>query len=116
MPQMRDVMKWGSLGSFPFMKMLYPREIEEVLGHSTTLRLSRSIFVCRPRLPTMRVMGSHDMLMTRGGADGVDMWGLLDGPLTPHPQLPLRVEGEQEGPRLRVGLPFWLPLSPRGRG
>src|SRR5437870_12860960 len=35
--------------------------MEDVLLQSTTLRLAKSIFVWIPRLPTMRVMGSHDM-------------------------------------------------------
>src|SRR5580693_8629859 len=41
------------------MKMLYPRKIDEVLWHSTTWRLSKSILVKMPRLPTMRVIGSQ---------------------------------------------------------
>src|SRR6185295_14383606 len=36
-----------------------PRKIDEVLKHSTTSLRSKSIFVYRPRLPTMRVIGSH---------------------------------------------------------
>src|SRR5271154_1722715 len=59
MPQMRLVMKCESRGSFPFMKMLYPRKIEEVLWHSATLRLPKSIFVKMPRLPTILVIGSQ---------------------------------------------------------
>jgi hypothetical protein len=59
MPQMRLVMKWASRGSFPFMKMLYPRKIEEVLWHSATCRLAKSILVKMPRLPTIRVIGSQ---------------------------------------------------------
>src|ERR1700751_5004133 len=58
-PQMRLVMKCASRGSFPFMKMLYPRKIDEVLWHSATCLFSKSIFVKMPRLPTMRVMGSQ---------------------------------------------------------
>src|SRR5580704_10007190 len=56
---MRLVMKWASRGSLPFMKMLYPRKMDEVLWHSTTCLFSKSIFVKMPRLPTMRVIGSQ---------------------------------------------------------
>src|SRR5580704_5227860 len=59
MPHMRLVMKWASRGSLPFMKMLYPRKIDEVLWHSATWRFSKSIFVKIPRLPTIRVIGSQ---------------------------------------------------------
>src|ERR1700722_13380297 len=59
MPQMRLVMKWESRGSFPFMKMLYPRKMEEVLLHSATSRFAKSILVKMPRLPTIRVIGSQ---------------------------------------------------------
>src|SRR5271168_2302564 len=59
MPQMRLVMKWASRGSLPFMKMLYPRKMEEVLWHSATFLASKSILVKMPRLPTMRVIGSQ---------------------------------------------------------
>src|ERR1700729_2235253 len=59
MPQMRLVIKWASRGSLPFMKMLYPRKIEDVLWHSATLRLPKSIFVKMPRLPTILVIGSQ---------------------------------------------------------
>src|SRR5580700_7634478 len=59
MPQMRLVMKWASRGSLPFMKMLYPRKIDDVLWHSATTLLAKSILVKMPRLPTMRVMGSQ---------------------------------------------------------
>src|SRR5215467_9247780 len=61
MPQMRLVMKCASRGSLPFMNTLYPRKIEDVLWHSTTSRLSKSILVKIPRLPTMRVIGSQDI-------------------------------------------------------
>src|SRR5580700_1561182 len=56
---MRLVMKWASRGSLPFMKMLYPRKMDDVLWHSTTWRFSKSILVKMPRLPTMRVIGSQ---------------------------------------------------------
>src|SRR5271170_6564464 len=56
---MRLVMKCASRGSLPFMKMLYPRKMDEVLWHSTTWRLSKSILVKMPRLPTIRVIGSQ---------------------------------------------------------
>src|SRR5580692_2598223 len=59
MPQMRLVMKWASRGSLPFMKMLYPRKMEEVLWHWATFLASKSILVKIPRLPTMRVIGSQ---------------------------------------------------------
>src|SRR6202161_4005758 len=39
--------------------MLYPRKIEEVLWHSATSRLAKSILVKMPRLPTIRVIGSQ---------------------------------------------------------
>src|SRR5579862_9803145 len=58
-PQMRLVMKWASRGSLPFIKMLYPRKMDEVLWHSTTWRFSKSILVKMPRLPTIRVIGSQ---------------------------------------------------------
>src|ERR1700692_1616748 len=58
-PQIRLVMKCASRGSLPFMKMLYPRKIEDVLWHSATWRFSKSIFVKIPKLPTMRVIGSQ---------------------------------------------------------
>src|ERR1700691_4299333 len=58
-PQMRLVMKCASRGSLPFMKMLYPRKMEEVLKHSATCLLSKSILVKIPKLPTMRVIGSQ---------------------------------------------------------
>src|SRR3954462_11403294 len=61
MPQMRLVMKWASRGSFPFMNTLYPRKIDDVLLHSTTRRLAKSMVVWMPRLPTIRVTGSHDI-------------------------------------------------------
>jgi hypothetical protein len=38
-------MKCESRGSLPFMKTLYPRNIDEVLLHSTTSRFLKSIFV-----------------------------------------------------------------------
>src|SRR5580658_6560514 len=59
MPQMRLVMKCASRGSLPFMKMLYPRKMEEVLWHWATFLASKSILVKMPRLPTMRVIGSQ---------------------------------------------------------
>jgi hypothetical protein len=43
------------------MKTLNPRKIDDVLLHSITCRLAKSIFVWIPRLPTMRVIGSHDI-------------------------------------------------------
>src|SRR5580692_9489803 len=52
-------MKWASRGSLPFMKMLYPRKMDEVLWHSTTCLFSKSILVKMPRLPTIRVIGSQ---------------------------------------------------------
>src|SRR3984957_1225223 len=60
-PQIRLVMKCASRGSLFFMKMLYPLKIEEVLWHSTTFRLVKSILVKIPKLPTMRVIGSQDI-------------------------------------------------------
>src|SRR5262249_31939282 len=59
MPQMRLVMKCASRGSLPFMKMLYPRKIDDVLWHSTTFFCLKSILVYMPRLPTIRVIGSQ---------------------------------------------------------
>ena len=35
--------------------------MEEVLWHSTTFRLAKSILVKIPKLPTMRVIGSQDI-------------------------------------------------------
>src|SRR5208282_6647286 len=58
-PQMRLVMKCASRGSLPFMKMLYPRKMDEVLWHSATCLFSKSILVKMPRLPTIRVIGSQ---------------------------------------------------------
>src|SRR5271156_3133672 len=60
-PQIRLVMKCASRGSLPFMKMLYPRKMDEVLWHSATCRFSKSIFVKIPKLPTIRVIGSQFM-------------------------------------------------------
>jgi hypothetical protein len=45
MPQMRLVMKCESRGSLPRMNTAYPRKMEEVLLHSTTSRLEKSILV-----------------------------------------------------------------------
>jgi hypothetical protein len=45
MPQIRLVMKPASRGSLPFMNTEYPRKSEDVLWHSTTSRLAKSIFV-----------------------------------------------------------------------
>src|SRR5580658_2823074 len=59
MPQMRLVMKCASRGSLPFMKMLYPRKMDDVLWHSATCLFAKSILVKMPRLPTMRVIGSQ---------------------------------------------------------
>src|SRR5580692_3153474 len=59
MPQILLVIKWASRGSLPFMKMLYPRKMDEVLWHSTTWRFSKSILVKMPRLPTILVIGSQ---------------------------------------------------------
>src|SRR5690349_17518510 len=59
---MRLVMKCESRGSLPRMNTLYPRKSDDVLLHSTTSRFSKSIFVWIPRLPMIRVTGSHDML------------------------------------------------------
>src|ERR1700751_4376791 len=61
MPQMRLVMKCASRGSLPFMKMLYPPKIAEVLWHSTPFFWLKSILVEMPRLPTIRVIGSQDI-------------------------------------------------------
>src|SRR5919205_180492 len=60
-PQIRLVVLWASRGSFPFMNTLYPRKIDDVLWHSTTSRRSKSILVWIPRLPMIRVIGSHDI-------------------------------------------------------
>src|ERR1700691_58433 len=79
MPQMRLVMKWASRGSLPFMKMLYPRKIDEVLWHSATSRFSKSILVKIPRLPTMRVIGSQ-FISTRLRffcASWARVWGIV---------------------------------------
>src|SRR5579871_6915113 len=59
MPQMRLVMKWASRGSLPFMNTLYPRNMDEVLWHSATVLLPKSIFVYIPKLPTIRLIGSQ---------------------------------------------------------
>src|SRR6202042_669360 len=56
---MRLVIKCASRGSFPFMKMLYPRKMDDVLWHSATRLASKSILVKMPRLPTIRVIGSQ---------------------------------------------------------
>src|ERR1700694_699140 len=70
MPQMRLVMKWASRGSLPFMKMLYPRKIDEVLRQSATIRFWKSILVKMPRLPTIRVIGSHETSTSVPDLDG----------------------------------------------
>src|SRR5258707_501140 len=41
--------------------------MDDVLLHSITRRLAKSIFVWMPRLPTIRVTGSQDMSTTFGG-------------------------------------------------
>src|SRR5262245_22557821 len=64
MPQMRLVMKWASRGSLPRMNTLYPRKMADVLLHSPTRRLAKSILVVMRRLPTIRVIGSHDISTT----------------------------------------------------
>src|ERR1700691_1745308 len=77
-PQMRLVMKCASRGSLPFMKMLYPRKMEEVLKHSATCLLSKSILVKIPKLPTMRVIGSQFISTRFFGLPGT--W--VDGAVT----------------------------------
>src|ERR1700721_4575938 len=77
-PQIRLVMKCASRGSLFFMKMLYPLKIEEVLWHSTTFRLVKSILVKIPKLPTMRVIGSQD-ISTILPALGAAFWGGMVG-------------------------------------
>src|SRR5687768_2270456 len=64
MPQMRDVRKWVSRGSIPFMKMSNPRKIIDVDQHLLTFCASKSISVWMPSEPTMRVIGSHDISRT----------------------------------------------------
>src|SRR3984885_11170999 len=76
-PQIRLVMKCASRGSLFFMKMLYPRKIEEVLWHSTTFRLVKSILVKIPKLPTMRVIGSQDISTILAGFDAVSVAELV---------------------------------------
>ena len=65
MPQMRLVMKCASRGSMPRMKMSKPRKIIDVLWHFSTCWLVKSISVWMPSDPTMRVIGSHDISLTR---------------------------------------------------
>src|SRR5579863_737086 len=76
-PQMRLVMKWASRGSLPFMKMLYPRKIEEVLWHSATWWFSKSILVKMPRLPTIRVIGSQFISTSFRDWPGTSVVGLV---------------------------------------
>src|SRR4029450_9633291 len=64
MPQMREVRKWVSRGSIPFMKMSNPRKIIDVDQHLFTRWASKSISVWMPREPTIRVIGSHDISRT----------------------------------------------------
>jgi hypothetical protein len=59
------------------MKMLYPRKMEEVLWHSTTFRLVKSIFVKIPKLPTIRVIGSHDISTILAGFEVVSVAELV---------------------------------------
>jgi hypothetical protein len=59
------------------MKMLYPRKIEEVLWHSTTFRLVKSIFVKIPKLPTIRVIGSQDISTILAGFEAVSVAELV---------------------------------------
>src|ERR1700757_271322 len=61
MPQMRLVMKLAARGSFFCMKTLFSRQMAGVEWRAVTCFLSKSILVKMPRLPTMRVMGSHDI-------------------------------------------------------
>ena len=65
MPQMRLVMKCASRGSMPFMKMSKPRKTIDVLWHFRTCWFAKSISVWIPSDPTMRVIGSHDISLTR---------------------------------------------------
>ena len=61
MPQIRLLMKCVSRGSIPFMKMSNPRKTIDVDHAFSTFLASKSISVWIPRLPTMRVIGSHDI-------------------------------------------------------
>src|ERR1700751_6350537 len=76
-PQIRLVMKCASRGSLPFMKMLYPRKMEDVLWHSTTCLLAKSILVKMPRLPTIRVIGSHFISTTFFDLEGTSLVGAV---------------------------------------
>src|ERR1700740_2598717 len=76
-PQIRLVMKWASRGSLPFMKMLYPRKMDEVLWHSTTCLLAKSILVKMPRLPTIRVIGSQFISTTFFDLEGTSLVGAV---------------------------------------
>src|SRR4051794_8363092 len=73
MPQIRLGMKWGSRGSLPRRKTPKPRKIDDVLRHSRTWRLAKSIFVWMPRLPTILVIGSQDFSMIWARGDVADM-------------------------------------------
>src|ERR1700747_2581674 len=76
-PQIRLIMKCASRGSLPFMKMLYPRKMEDVLWHSTTCLLAKSILVKMPRLPTIRVIGSQFISTTFFDLEGTSLVGAV---------------------------------------
>src|SRR5579871_1714734 len=84
-PQILLVMKCASRGSLPFMKMLYPRKIDEVLWHSATCLFSKSILVKIPRLPTMRVMGSQFISTRLRFFSGVFVNGCVVVDISIHP-------------------------------
>src|SRR6266511_2008854 len=108
MPQIRLVMKCASRGSLPFMNTLYPRKMDDVLLHSTTLRLAKSIFVWMPRLPTMRVTGSHDMSTNCGLCASL----IVPLPLHPGVETPGYCTVAPSGPKSRAR--FALYLDPEG--
>src|SRR5580700_3104599 len=98
-------MKCASRGSFPFMKMLYPRKIDDVLWHSATRRFSKSILVKIPRLPTILVIGSQFISTKFRDFDGVSL-------LTP---AIVAILGSFEvliGPRLVARGEFWSWMPP----
>src|SRR4030088_1592539 len=109
MPQMRLVMKWASRGSLPFIKMLYPRKIDEVLWHSATCLLAKSILVKMPRLPTIRVMGSQFISTSCLGLTGTSFCGAIVVRIAMTPYEFLIRSGVVTGGKLGPAVPpFWL--------
>ena len=58
--------------------------MEDVLWHSTTFRLAKSILVKIPKLPTIRVIGSHDISTILPALGFVSVWEKAQKTEAPH--------------------------------